>query len=336
MEARIENCIYGVLCGDSLGGRYEFNKNLTKLREKLDQDIADCNGKLEILGGGIMTLVPGQPTDDSEMTVALAWSLGRMKGYNREDIFQNYLKWHQSRPVDQGIATRMAFFGAHNIYDMLRNSLTHNTKSLSNGCLMRCAPLGIYGARMSTDERSGARMLEACKKDCELTNPSNIAIEAVQVYCSAIRIGILTGLASDAYHEALKVAKKDGLIEKIIVRGALKGTTSVPLETGEEVSFESGEKIGYLGIALAHAFRELMNFESFEKSMERILRHGGDTDTNCSIAGGLLGAVYGGRNGFIPESWKRTVLEAKTFRVRAYPLIEPQAFPKMIELLKKI
>ena len=343
MNARIENCIYGVLCGDALGGRYEFNKNLTKLHEKLDKDIAEHNG-LQILGGGIMTLNPGQTTDDSEMTVALAWSLGRMKGYNRENIFQHYLMWHQSRPIDQGIATKMAFFCANNIYDMLRNALTHNTNSLSNGCLMRCAPLGILGAQLSvseglsTDERSGSeKMLEACKKDCELTNPHPLAIEAVQVYCSAIRVGILTGMATDAYSEALKVAKKGGLIEKIITRGALKGTNEVELSDDNIVSLDSGEKIGYLGIALTHAFRELMNYESFEKSMERILRYGGDTDTNCCIAGGLLGAVYGGRtNTTVPERWKKTVLEARTFRSEAYPLIDSRKFPEMIQLLQEL
>jgi hypothetical protein len=46
-----------------------------------------------------------------------------------------------------------------------------------------------------------------------------------------------------------------------------------------------------------------------ESAIVSVIRRGGDTDTNASICGGLLGAVYG--SGAIPPHWGNVMAECR-------------------------
>ena len=51
----------------------------------------------------------GQPTDDSELGLALARSLVRMRPYDPEDAAAAYGRWYASEPFDCGHTTGLAF-----------------------------------------------------------------------------------------------------------------------------------------------------------------------------------------------------------------------------------
>jgi hypothetical protein len=193
--------------------------------------------------------------------------------------------------------------------------MRNNQKSLSNGCLMRISPLGIVGTKWDLEN-----LQRAAKMDCTLTNPNPDTLEAVSVYVTAIQTAIRTGDPVETYAAAMAATSENGLVQKILIM-AVQQAEPIVLSNGQAIMTDSQQFQGYFGVALQNTFYELLNTDGFEQSMMNILSRGGDTDTNCAIAGALLGAVYGFHA--IPLDWWETVLSAPTeTRQQQYPEVE--------------
>lgn len=65
---------------------------------------------------------------------------------------------------------------------------------------------------------------------------------------------------------------------------------------------------GFVIETLAFSFWALLNYESFEESLIRVVNRGGDADTLGATTGALCGAYYGKES--IPERWL-SVLEER-------------------------
>ncbi len=320
---KILGCMYGQLIGDALGTRYEFSSS-HEVQQKVKNDIED--NQLNILGDGPFHLLPGQVTDDSELALGLLVSIINNKGYQKEAVAKKYIKWFQSNPFDIGRTTRFAFERANNYQDIIKNS-QFNSNSLSNGCLMRISPLGIYGIHLSNQ-----LLLQYAEQDCKMTNPNPIAIDAVKVYVIAIKSAIISnGNKSFVYQNALSTAKTP--LIKTILTNARRFPEPVITTDGTQVTTDSS-KMGYLGIALQNTFYELLHGQNFENSLINIIRRGGDTDTNGCIAGALLGAIYGIHQ--IPQNWITTVKECQNPRTKVYPEVDQSQIKKYATILVKI
>jgi hypothetical protein len=55
----------------------------------------------------------------------------------------------------------------------------------------------------------------------------------------------------------------------------------------------ANERIGHAKIAWSYAFYHLKHKSSYLEAMRDVLSRGGDTDTNCAIVGGMVGAALG-------------------------------------------
>lgn len=62
---------------------------------------------------------------------------------------------------------------------------------------------------------------------------------------------------------------------------------------------------------LAFAFLQIDRID-FKEAMRRTLTLGGDTDTNCCIVGGLMGAAVGAEE--IPYIYRKTLLECNILK----------------------
>mmetsp|Transcript_11575 Transcript_11575/g.11633 ORF Transcript_11575/g.11633 Transcript_11575/m.11633 type:complete len:188 (+) Transcript_11575:42-605(+) len=132
--------IIGAFIGDSLGAAIEFNNHITD--ELLSQT-------LEMQGGGILHLGPGQVTDDSELAMCLLNGLCEGRGtLNLDYIARFYRLWILSHPPDQGNTVVAAFSP---FYDKspraqycIESAEKHNKSSESNGSFMRCTPLAVF------------------------------------------------------------------------------------------------------------------------------------------------------------------------------------------------
>src|SRR6202023_286320 len=136
---------------DSLGSLVEFETSEQIARRYPDgvRDLAD---------GGTWGTVAGQPTDDSELALALARVLAGHHAWPSEAVAAAYGEWYASRPFDIGGTTGQALSAAAAAWSdkAFEAQRAANRASQSNGALMRCAPIGIW-ARDPVEAAAGRR-----------------------------------------------------------------------------------------------------------------------------------------------------------------------------------
>ncbi|KAE9549136.1 hypothetical protein FO519_007658 [Halicephalobus sp. NKZ332] len=306
---RIRGVFFGQLIGDALGSRYEFKSSQEVLKMTAEDK---RNSFLPILGGGPFNMRPGQVTDDSEMALSLMEALLKNKNFDQAEVAKNYVTWVESKPPDIGITTSMALWGNSGflqknekkelLENVLKNVRENNSKSLSNGSLMRQSPLGIFF-------RNRPGLLEAVEKDTKLTHLDQTVVDASFLYNFAIAELIKGKSPQDVYREILQhsAATKNPIIFDLLTAAEI---SPIPVKLPDgSITDGHSSKIGYLGVAFQGAFYQLLHSTSFEKALEEVIQRGGDTDTNGCIAATLLGAKFG--VGAIPQEWIDTVKSAK-------------------------
>jgi len=163
--------LLGAAIGDALGaslggkGLYEVSA------EEVDK-------ALEMCGGGIWGVAPGQPTGNTELMICLADSLveapdggkGALRQFPLEDLAVRYGNWGRSFPFRAERACMQAFQRPLPSVHMIENSREVNPKSLGSGALVRCMPLAVLGAVHGAPSVAGNL---ACQ-DAELSHPSTV------------------------------------------------------------------------------------------------------------------------------------------------------------------
>jgi len=320
--------LYGLVIGDALGSRYEF----LETDEAIDMVNNDMVGDfLPIKGGGPFDIQKGQATDDSEMMVSLLNTICS-GSYSQESAAKSYIKWFDSKPPDMGRTITKSLFTrkrSKNAIDMINNSREMNMTSLSNGLLMRILPLGVLGAIDKSINLKNITSLEA-----DLTHPHNINKAAAHTYCMAVKL-TLEGYDKNIVFDKLMLLSKDTPRIRIILNDANNGPEPTYMidDLKNEIYINTDDKKyqGYLGVALQNTMYEYLHGKSYTSSMINIIKRGGDTDTNCAIAGGLLGALYGINK--IDKRWINTVKNANIDRYRKYPYLSPNIIDNCVNKL---
>lgn len=275
---RAQGCLLGQLAGDSLGSQVEFN-SAEYLKWKFP------NGVRDLRDGGVWKLLAGQPTDDSELALALARTLVRVGRFNPGAVLDAYRAWYASEPFDIGTTTRAA---------LGQGQLRHDSQA--NGSLMRISPLGIFAAGQPEQGAAWAR------EDSRLTHPNPACQDACAVFVAAIAtaIGGETDAAT-AYQAALTEAKRSAVQPAIL--DVLEKARYEPPDNYDE------DNQGWVLIGLQNAFYQVLHADNLEEGVVDTVQQGGDTDTNGAIAGALLGAVHG-REG-VPSRWVDVLLQCR-------------------------
>jgi ADP-ribosylglycohydrolase/fructose-1,6-bisphosphatase/inositol monophosphatase family enzyme len=275
--ARAQGCLLGQLAGDSLGGLVEFRSADEVARVHPD-------GPRRLEDGGQWDILAGQPTDDSEMALALARAIVARDGFESGTVLQAYRDWVRSDPFDVG--------------NTVRGALHHdpNPTSQANGSLMRVSPLAIF-AHSLPPEAAGA----LAREDSALTHPHPACGDATAAFVVGVAHAVAHGDGADAtWRAAVGWAQAAGAAP--LVREALEAARSSPPVC-------DGGSQGWVKIALQNAFYELLHAPSLEKGVVATVRRGGDTDTNAAIAGALLGAVHGREA--VPRQWRSMLLSCR-------------------------
>jgi ADP-ribosyl-[dinitrogen reductase] hydrolase len=295
---RARGCLLGQLCGDALGSAVEFSA-ASSIVSKYP------NGLREIIPSPVWNTIAGQPTDDSEMALALARTLVQF-GFDIEKVAGAYGQWLQSNPFDVGGTILKATSGIVEatmrgerlelaVYDKA------NWESEANGALMRQSPLAIWGWALPKEE-----LAAIVKRDTALTHPNRVCRDASAALIVAMSTAIREGLNARATYEVAQ--------EWDTVHGTSPSVTeAIEKASGEKPDF--GKHSGHVIVALQNALFQLLHADSLEEGVVATVMAGGDTDTNAAIAGSLLGAVYG--LGSIPPQWWRAVLNCQPEEGRA-------------------
>ncbi|HZU14495.1 MAG TPA: ADP-ribosylglycohydrolase family protein [Chloroflexota bacterium] len=286
----------GQLAGDALGSMVEF-EGPASIRARYPDG-------LRVIGPSpTFHTIAGQPTDDSELALALARSLEARHGYDEDDVAAAYARWIESDPFDCGTtigpATQaMARAVGTGKSPAAAGREAANPRSESNGALMRQSPLAIWGAHLPPEELG--RIVRA---DTTLTHPNRVCQDASAAYIVALAAAIRDGLsAEETYDVALAWDREHGASPK--VTAALRDARAhLP---------EYTISIGHVIIALQNAFYQALHAPSLEEGVVRTVMEGGDTDTNGAIAGALLGGIHG--VAAIPAQWREAVLHCRPER----------------------
>jgi len=271
--SRAAQCLLGQIAGDNLGALVEF-KAPAEIAKRFPK------GPLTLVDGGVWNILAGQPTDDSEMALALARVMVAAGGWDETAVIDAYVRWRDSRPFDMGSTTRAALSA------LVARSAPQTGESQANGAMMRACPIGIAYAGRPDEAAAVAR------RDAALTHPHPVCQAANAAYAAAIAVGVAGGARQDMLDAA---------------RGAAVGDATVlgwldDAEAGR-VPADYTRQMGWVRIALTNAFATLASGAGMQDGVVATVRRGGDTDTNAAICGALIGAV-GGR---VPDQWRDAI-----------------------------
>lgn len=268
---RAQGCLMGQIAGDSLGSLVEF-QTPAMVAQKYPE------GPNQLADGGTWNTLAGQPTDDSEMALALARQLVEDGGYDSSRVLAAYRAWHQSGPFDIGTTTSKGLKGQP------------DGGSQANGSLMRCSPLGLA---YPPDE-----LALVAPADSALTHPHPLCGDCCRIFTQTISRGIAGSSVAAALEQALAGASAD---TRELLTSAL-----------QEPPKDFVSQMGWVRIAFTNAFYWLAQERPLEEALVWTVRQGGDTDTNAAIAGALLGAFQG--LAAIPRQWQLSVLTCRPDR----------------------
>jgi ADP-ribosyl-[dinitrogen reductase] hydrolase len=272
---RILGGIFGVACGDALGGTLEFmSKN----------EIEKKYGYLKnIIGGGHWNLVPGEVTDDTMMTIAVAEGILDSPDNPIEYIGKHFMRWYNSNPRDIGNIIRIALSEYKRSNDWMKASYyAHKVTggmTAGNGSLMRCLPVALYYNDIE-------KILKITALQSVLTHYDHKATEACQFYNLLV------------YNYLNEKSKVSTIIEHIEKYPEYKKVF--------QISKYELKPSGYVFHTLICSLWCFINTSSFEDAVCEAANLGGDADTIAAITGGIAGVYYGYNT--IPDRWKKKIL----------------------------
>jgi len=328
--------LLGAAAGDALGAPLGGQEPLAVTALEVDK-------ALEMCGGGLWAVAPGQVTGNTELLMCLMEALAEAEGpaFPSEDVAVRYGKWGKSHPFRADRACLQVFQRPMPPDAMAERAREVNQMSLSSGALVRCAAAAVMGAALKSPEKAA----ELANEDARLSHPSRVVAHAnsALAYAIALLIGGASGAAAMTELEKWLKRRLEGIrtglpqktdgprgqgfthlakgdepdtwsppgeelvaCEEILrwVRKAL-GQEPLPVSDMSATSLLNKE-VGSVEIPFCHAVRHLHKGDSFEDAMRATLAGGGDSSTTACVVGALLGA----RDGFqgMPERWVRATL----------------------------
>jgi len=272
---RILGGLFGVACGDALGGMLEFMSK---------KEIERKYGYLkDIIGGGCWDLKPGEVTDDTMMTIAVAEGILDNPENPVEDIGKRFIEWYDSKPKDIGNIIRIALGEYKRSNDWIKTAYyVHQTTggmSAGNGSLMRCLPVALYYNDVE-------KILQITALQSTLTHYDQQATGACMFYNLLV-------------YQYLNGKPKIPCIRKYV-------KMYPEYKQVFQLSKEELKPMGYVFDTLICVLWCFINTFSFEDAICEAANLGGDADTIAAITGGMAGVYYG--YNAIPDRWKEKIL----------------------------
>lgn len=294
--------IWGALIGDACGATLEG------LGTEISADQA--KEAMSMKGGGRLRVGPGQITDDGELTLAL-WSVLKNhdigEPFPMMDTAKAYVAWYDSMPFDIGGTCSLAFEQLqesletddtiNGLYSAVSQIHDMNFHSEANGAMMRATPIAtVYASRPSRWAVSWVahHAAMAALQEGRLSHSGTVARESNAMYVYALTL-LLKGCtpAETILHVESYVQTQCHTVRQWLYDSK-----------GEWMSWGSARNsIGHVKHAFTMAFWFLRRPDlSYEHAIWRVLKEGGDTDTNAAIVGGMVACYQP-----IPLEMKRIV-----------------------------
>ena len=260
---RARAAFLGLALGDALGATTEF-MTPGEIRAKFKVH-------RKIVGGGWLHLRPGQVTDDTEMSLALARALVLEGRWDLGGIAEQFVAWMRSKPVDIGATCRK---GIRNY--MLDGVLEtpYNEWDAGNGGVMRMAPVALFTL-------GDAELLARCATAQARLTHNHPLSDAACVTVGRMVQQALLGADRFALHALTREL--------------------VALHPNFRFNNYQGHAGAYVVETLQTVFHYLFTTGDFDECLVGVVNQGGDADTTGAIAGMIAGAFYGLES--LPDKW---------------------------------
>lgn len=261
--ARATAAFLGLALGDALGATTEF-MTPTEIRTQYKVH-------RKLVGGGWLGLKPGQVTDDTEMSLALARAVIQKNGWDLHQIADNFVIWMRDKPIDIGSTVRK---GIRLYMNKGTLQVPLNEWDAGNGAVMRMAPVALV--TLGDD-----LLLQHCTlEQARLTHHHELSDAGCLCIGRMVQAAVLGADRFDLH------------------------TLSREL-TEEYPTFRfnnyKGYASGYIVDTLQTVFNYIFTTGSFEECLIGVVNQGGDADTTGAIAGMIAGALYGHEQ--LPRAW---------------------------------
>lgn len=337
-----------MVVGDALGAPLGGQDPMAVTVQEVDK-------ALEMCGGGLWGVAPGQVTGHSELLLCTAAALAEAGGgpatkLPMEDMALRYGKWGKSLPFRGDRSCLQVFARPMPAESMAERAREVNQKSMSCGAMVRCPALAVAA---KTPEKAA----QLANEDVQLSHANRtmaFACAAYSVALSQLINGkedveqwlkrsldrIKSGISSKAAGGA--VQPREGKDEDCwappgeelvaceqVLQWLRRAKSQEFLEVSDmAASSLLNHEVGNVEIPFCHAFRHLHSKSSFEDAMRNVLAGGGDSSSTAGIVGSLLGAAYGIEG--IPERWLRAVLSCdQSHGQQRPPEYHPSALPEL-------
>lgn len=249
----------------------------------------------------------GTTTDDCQLTLAVAEGLIE-SGFNMDSQVKHHVSAFKETTDGWGHTTRNAIRNLSNGTHWTISGSGGDGSGTGNGVAMKIAPVGVCLSQYQHDREMLSKGIDFIRQLNAMTHRTTVADSAALAHAFAV------------YHCCNCLEPDDFSIDKfssIVTKASNIARAAYISQTGETVlkdditdrfkalfanlddfdnekfikDFGGGSCYVYNSLPFTYGFF-LKNPHSID-SLYDVVSAGGDTDTNCSILGGLLGALHG-------------------------------------------
>ena len=266
--SRAQGCMMGHLCADAI------------LADKATPEPHHVQGNPA-------QPLPGQLRVHSELGLTLARVLVDYENYHRPRVREMYKGWLRSSPIRRPESLVGALTRQHVV-----SPPNHPTQRRYSDPILRCAPLGVFGALLASEH-----IQQLAQLDASLTNTLSEVQDVSAAFVATLAFVIRTGEQPGTILEFAQ----DQLNDKRLGMQPSRG--------------------GHDQTAAYHAFNEalhqLRNTSSLRDASMQAHENRKKTGAEPIVTATLFGATYG--RDAVPKTWQRLVLSCRPQRGATYP-----------------
>jgi len=310
---RVRGMFLGIAIGDALGMPVEM-MSFSEIKARHGRLMRYVDPPADHKFHGKTGLTAGMWTDDTQLTIAVAESLIEAGKINLDSMSEWHIKAFKESVSGWGKGSRNAI---QKLIEGIHWSESGTSGASGNGVAMKISPIGAYCvARESQIAENDTRLIkrfsecnsnaEKIERLCKMTHGSRMAlvsgfsqVQAIKmcltcsssIYFKEIFMNQVISICNE--HEGFKPRDEDSLyrhLKEVFLVSMSDYYKDIGLENISKL-FPGNPSYVYNSLPLTYLLF-LKNSRSIE-SLYDAVNVGGDTDTNASILGAMLGALNG-------------------------------------------
>ncbi len=313
---RLHDRIYGILFGQAVGDALGLAAEGMSRNRTASTYPNGVNSYADILQDDFRKRwAPGEWTDDTNQMLCILDSLLEHRTVEPNDIAGRFVNWlrYDGRGIGRHTYNilRMPQYAQfpYKVSEFIWKFSRCN--SAPNGALMRTCITGIWNYRDAT------AVYENTENICRLTHFDSRCVGSCVMVAHIIRSELLgqTVTESDLLTLGERYAPEIGEFVRLGCQPQIG-----------ELRLDDPDTQGYTLRTLAAGLWAYNFGMDFRSAIQTLIAAGGDTDTNCAVAGALLGSRLGYAS--LPKDWVSGLLRHNELAEKARQLTEILALPR--------